>query len=105
MPKLILLASAALFVAIGCSRGPEPDVMNTDNGSQPVARTTQCTVPNSDGVSCDVKTCKADAASDCSKFEDGCVSNNHTYTGDKNSGTCKRGPLIGRQARQRHKLA
>jgi len=95
MPKSILLASVALFVAAACAREKAPDVMNTDNGSQPVARTTQCTVPNADGVRCDVKTCKADGASDCSRFEEGCVNSNHTYTGDKNAGTCKRGPLIG----------
>ena len=94
----ILLACALVFIA-GCSKEPAEDILEGDNGPQPIARTTKCTVPNADGVRCDVKTCKADAASDCSKFEDGCVTHNHTYTGNKDSGTCTRGPLIGNRTR------
>jgi hypothetical protein len=93
----ILLACAVLLVASGCSKERAPDVMDTDNGPQPIAKTTRCTVPNADGVRCDVKTCKADAQSDCSTFEQGCTTHNHTYTGDNNSGTCTRGPIVGRK--------
>lgn len=77
-------------------RGPAC-VVEADSRYNPTA--TRCTVPNADGVRCDVKTCKADAASDCSTFEVGCTTHNHTYTGDKNSGTCTRGPIVGRTAR------
>ena len=90
-----LLLCTALLVVTGCSKKPA-DVMETDNGSQPIAKTTRCTVPNADGVRCDVKTCKADAASDCSTFEIGCTTYNHTYTGNKDAGTCTRGPIVGR---------
>ena len=96
----ILIACAVLLVASGCS-SPPGDVMESDNGPQPIAKTTRCTVPNADGVRCDVKTCKADAASDCSTFEIGCTTHNHTYTGDQNSGTCTRGPIVGRNVRER----
>lgn len=99
-----LLGCAVLFIAAGCSKEPAADVMEDDNGPQPIARTTKCTVPNADGVRCDVKTCKADAASDCSKFQDGCVTHNHTYTGNKDSGTCTRGPLIGSRPTMAHTI-
>ena len=101
----ILLACAVLLVANGCSKAPVADVLDTDNGPNPIAKTTRCTVPNADGVRCDVKTCKADAASDCSTFEIGCTTHNHTYTGDKNSGTCTRGPIVGRNVHDRDRLA
>lgn len=94
--KRILLACIPLLVAAACSRDKAPDVMDSDNGPQPIAKTTQCTVPNSDGVRCDVKTCKADAQSDCAVFQDRCTQSGHSYTGDKNQGTCTRGASIGR---------
>jgi hypothetical protein len=103
--KQILLACAVLLIAGGCSNAPSVDVMEADNGPQPIAKTTRCTVPNADGVRCDVKTCKADAASDCSTFEIGCTTHNHTYTGDKNSGTCTRGPITGRNLQDADELA
>jgi hypothetical protein len=80
------------------------DVMDTDNGRIRSPDHTG-TVPNADGVRCDVKTCKADAASDCSAFKDGCEKYDHTYSGDKNSGTCTRGPSMGRNAQDRDELA
>jgi hypothetical protein len=101
----VLLACVVLLVATGCSKAPDVDVMDTDNGPQPIAKTTRCTVPNADGVRCDVKTCKADAASDCSTFEVGCTTHNHTYTGDKNSGTCTRGPIVGWNVQDPDQLA
>jgi hypothetical protein len=100
----ILLAAVVSLVAIGCSKTATPDVLDADNGPQPIAKTTRCTVPNADGVRCNVKTCKADAASDCSTFEICCTTYNHTYTGDKNSGTCTRGPIVGRNDRVNEKF-
>ncbi len=91
----ILLLCTALLVVTACTKKPA-DVMDTDNGTQPIAKTTRCTVPNADGVRCDVKTCKADAQSDCSTFEIGCTTYNHTYTGNNDAGTCTRGPIVGR---------
>jgi hypothetical protein len=90
----ILLAALAILAVVGCSK--PADVMATDNGPSPIARTTQCTVPNADGQRCNVKTCKADAKSDCAIFQQGCTTHNHTYTGDNDSGTCTRGPTVGR---------
>ena len=97
----VLIASIASAIALSCSKAKAPDVLDQGNEPQATARTLQCTVPNSDGVRCDVKTCKADAASDCAQFKDGCVNNNHTYSGDDQSGTCKRGPLIGARPAER----
>lgn len=97
----IVLTCVVFFVATGCSRERGEDVLNVDNTSQPVAKTTKCTVPNSDGVRCDVKTCKADAASDCAVFQDRCTQSGHSYSGDKNSGTCTRGDGVARNNRER----
>ena len=86
----IVLASTLLLVFSGCSSMRGVMVMDVDNGPTPVFKTTQCTVPNSDGVRCNVKTCKADAASNCAVFADRCVESGNNYSGGKDSGTCTR---------------
>ena len=97
----VLLACVVVFVASGCSKEQSADVLNVDNGRPPVAKTTNCTVPNADGVRCDVKTCKADARSDCAIFQDRCTQSGHSYSGDKTSGTCTRGDRTARNDRDR----
>ena len=97
---IVLSAILTLCATFACSKAKAPDVLDQRDEPTSVGRTTQCTSPNADGVRCDVKTCKADAASDCKQFEDGCVKSNHTYSGDKDSGTCTRGPLIGASNRR-----
>jgi hypothetical protein len=88
----VLLASIVLMVSNGCST--VNDVMAKANdgktGKQTTFKTTNCTVPNADGVRCDTKTCKADAASDCSRFMEGCVNYGNNYSGSKEGGTCTR---------------
>lgn len=101
----VFLISIAFFVGTGCSKGKTEDVLNVDNGRAPVAKTTNCTVPNADGVRCDVKTCKADARSDCAIFQDRCNQSGHSYSGDKSSGTCTRGDGTARNDRDRKTLA
>ena len=101
----VLLACIVVFVASGCSKEQTGDVLNVDNGRPPVAKTTNCTVPNSDGVRCDVKTCKADARSDCAVFQDRCTQSGHSYSGDKASGTCTRGDGTARNGRDRRIFA
>lgn len=101
----IVLTCVVLFGVTGCSRERSEDVLNVDNSSQPVAKTTKCTVPNSDGVRCDVKTCKADAASDCAVFQDRCTQSGHSYSGDKNNGTCTRGDGVARKGSDRNLFA
>ena len=86
----VLLASILLLVLSGCSGMGGVNVMDVDNGPTPIFKTTQCTVPNSDGVRCNVKTCKADPASNCAIFADRCVQSGHDYSGNKDSGTCTR---------------
>ena len=87
----IPLACVVFLLATGCSKSKAADVLDTKSTQDPIARTTQCTIPNADGVRCDKKTCKADAQSDCSVFQDRCTQSGHTYTGDNNSGACTRG--------------
>jgi len=99
------LLTCLVFLLTGCSKGKTEDVMNVDNGRVPVAKTTNCTVPNADGVRCDVKTCKADAQSDCAVFQDRCTQSGHSYSGDKSSGTCTRGDGTARNDRDRKKFA
>ena len=93
--SIVLFATLTLCAAVACSREKGPDALGQRDEPAVVGRTTQCTVPNSDGVRCDEKTCKADQSSDCSDFKDRCEGSNHTYSGNDKSGTCKRGPLIG----------
>ena len=86
----MLPAAIALLLLGGCSSMHGVNVMDVDNGPTPVFKTTRCTVPNDDGVRCNVKTCKADQASDCAIFADRCVQSGHSYSGSKESGTCTR---------------
>ena len=86
----IVLALALSLAFSGCSSMRGVMVMDVDNGATPIFKTTRCTVPNADGVRCNVKTCKADAASDCAVFADRCVQSGHNSSGGKDSGTCTR---------------
>jgi hypothetical protein len=89
---LVLTMTAALA---GCGpRGAKEDVL-ADTKTTVVAKTVQCTEPNADGVRCNRKTCKKDAASDCSVFQDRCTQSGHSYEGNADSGTCIRGDQVG----------
>ena len=84
------LSITAMGVAIAaCNPKGGPDILQ-DNKVTTVARETQCTVGNPDGVRCDRKTCKKDQRSDCTDFADRCVKYGHTYEGDNDSGECIR---------------
>ena len=88
-----VLAAGALLIG-GCAKkpvAPTPvDVLDVDTKNHAVYATTNCTVPNADGVRCDVKTCKKDAASDCGMFRDRCTQSGHQYSGNNDEGTCTR---------------
>jgi hypothetical protein len=86
----IVIALAVSLACSGCSSMRGVMVMDVDNGPKPVFKTTKCTVPNADGVRCNVKTCKADEASNCAVFADRCVESGNDYEGNSQSGTCKR---------------
>jgi hypothetical protein len=86
----VLLASTLLAVLTGRSGMRGVKVLDVDNGPTPVFKTTKCTVPNSDGVSCNVKTCKADDASNCGSFATACMDSGHHYSGTNDGGTCTR---------------
>jgi hypothetical protein len=91
------------LVAAGlCACNPnskKDDVLATADpgkGKPTVAYATlNCTVPNADGVRCDQKTCKKDAASDCGVFKDRCTQSGHSYEGNNDQGTCIRGDQVG----------
>ncbi len=86
----VAFAAMLLLVLSGCSSMRGVMLMEVANRSTKVSKTTNCTVPNADGVRCNVKTCKADTASDCAIFADRCVESGHSYSGSKESGTCTR---------------
>ena len=97
--QLSLLAITALCVT-ACTKAarqdqdPKSDLLY-GTGTTVVNYTTQCTVPNADGVSCDKKACKADARSDCKVFSDRCTQSGHDYEGNDSAGTCTRGDQVG----------
>jgi hypothetical protein len=89
------LSIGAVVLSISsCPKNVSNDVLS-GTGATTVARTVQCTEPNADGVSCNRKTCKKDARSDCSIFQDRCTQSGHSYEGDADSGTCIRGDQVG----------
>lgn len=90
---LIVLGAASTLAA--CDWFAKNEDVLAGNTTKVVYATTQCTVPNADGVRCDKKTCKKDARSDCSVFMDRCTQSGHGYEGDADEGTCIRGDQVG----------
>ena len=89
----VTLAVGVLLLLRGCAdrQKSRPDPLNQIiSGGKGIPKTTQCTVPNSDGVRCNVKTCKADQESDCSEFAGYCLADGHHYSGTRDGGTCTR---------------
>ena len=93
MKRLVVLIAAA-SLASACGPKKSEDVL-TQQGVTPVARVTQCTQGNADGVRCDRKTCAKDSRSDCAIFRDRCKASGHDYEGNDDSGTCIRREEIG----------
>ena len=90
---LLTLTIAATLGA--CGWGAKKEDVLSGKTTKVVYATTQCTVPNSDGVRCDKKTCKKDAGSNCAVFSDRCTQSGHTYEGNDDEGTCIRGDQVG----------
>ena len=90
----LLVLTIAIGLA-GCGWGTKKEDVLSGDKTTVVYATTQCTVPNADGVRCDRKTCKEDARSDCASFGDRCTQYGHTYEGNDSSGTCIRGDQVG----------
>ena len=80
-----LLAGLALAA---CQRASQPDVL-AEQGSKAVAMSVNCVEKVSDGT-CNKKTCKKDARSDCANFGAACIKSDHKYEGTKDEGTCTR---------------
>ena len=97
MNRQLCLILICAFSATACDRSPQGtrnDVL-TGTGTAVVYYTTQCTVPNPDGVQCDKKTCKADPRSDCKVFNDRCTQSGHQSEGDDSASVCTRGDGVG----------
>jgi hypothetical protein len=92
--QFLLMLTVTSALAACAPKGAQGDVLS-DTKVTTVARTVQCTEPNADGVRCDRKTCKKDAASDCGIFMDRCTQSGHSYEGNADSGTCIRGDQVG----------
>ena len=88
----VTLAIGVLLLLSGCAgrQKSKLDPLVQISGDKAIAKTTQCTVPNSDGVRCNVKTCKQDQESDCSEFAANCIASGHQYSGTREGGTCTR---------------
>ncbi|MGH6706157.1 MAG: hypothetical protein ACREB1_05035 [Sphingomicrobium sp.] len=70
--------------------GPAPavDVLGVEE-TKTIAMTVNCLEKVSDGT-CNKKTCKKDAESDCKEFATGCINSDHKYEGTGDEGTCTR---------------
>ena len=89
------ISLACVCVALAaCGSKPGGDVMS-QKADGAIARITQCTVPSSDGIGCDRKTCRKDEVSDCTIFRDRCKASDHDYDGNDDSGTCIRKDPVG----------
>jgi len=102
--KVTIFAAAVLMLAACAPQHQKAtDVLSTGGGAgvkggdggkgggtTVVYATTNCTAPNSDGVRCNEKTCKADSKSDCTDFAKGCVEYGNYYKGSNDAGTCTR---------------
>ena len=96
MKQKFLLLVAAIATVMACGqKAAKADILAETGTSTAVARTVQCVEPGEDGVSCNKKTCKKDARSDCSIFMDRCTQSDHTYEGNADEGTCIRGDHVG----------
>jgi len=95
MTRPILFIAATCMALAGCGSKTKPDDVLSVPTTKVAYATTQCTVPNDDGVRCDKKTCKKDASSDCKVFSDRCTRSGHTYEGNDDEGTCTRGDQVG----------
>lgn len=91
---LILILASGAAACEKRSQSTGADVL-TGTGTMVVYYTTQCTVPNADGVRCDKKTCKADPRSDCKVFNDRCTQSGHQNEGDDTASVCTRGDGVG----------
>ena len=88
MRLVLLINGATLLAAAACDRRPGVNVLDQDTTGQVLA-TTECTVKNPNGT-CNVKTCKEDAKSNCLQFANACMDTGHHYSGTKEGGTCTR---------------
>ena len=95
MAQRFLITLTIVSGLAACNWGKSKDDVLSGGKTTVVYATTQCTVPNADGVRCDKKTCKKDARSDCAVFSDRCTQSGHTYEGGDDSGTCVRGDQVG----------
>ena len=86
-PKVFACVLTGL-VLTACERAPQRDVL-ADQGTKAIAMTVNCVEKVSDGT-CNKKTCKKDARSDCADFGAACIKSDHKYEGTKDEGTCTR---------------
>lgn len=85
------LIGCCVLALTACERQqdqPGIDVLSQSKGGA-IGRTVNCLEPVSDGT-CNKKTCKKDAVSDCADFGAACIKSDHKYEGTRDEGTCTR---------------
>jgi hypothetical protein len=95
MTRLSISLACLCFTLAACGSKPANSDVLAEKPPGEIARITQCTVPSSDGVGCDRKTCRKDERSDCTIFRDRCKASGHDYDGGDDSGTCIRKDPVG----------
>ena len=83
--KLLLMG---VLLISACDMAPAADVLGVDQTTA-IAKTVNCLEKVSDGT-CNKKTCKKDAQSNCEEFGTNCIKSDHKYEGTKDEGTCTR---------------
>lgn len=84
-----LSAFCLVLASTACEKAPAQTDVLAESRDVAVGRTVQCTEPVSDGT-CNEKTCKKDARSDCADFGKACIDGDHKYEGTRDEGTCTR---------------
>jgi hypothetical protein len=90
-----MIVASTLSLAACMQQKPTNDDVLAVTDTTAVYYTTKCTHPNTDGESCDRKTCKKDSRTSCARFADRCTQTGHTYEGNDDAGTCIREDHVG----------
>ena len=89
MHRLLLCSAASALLLAGCAAGPGDSADPFAGGTTSVPFQQECVAKDAEG-GCLKYTCKADQASDCAGFANGCVRGGNHYAGTAEGGACSK---------------